>query len=209
MKKRHVILRERFFTVLLAMYYAFFVYSHGLYFVKTGSLTTLLFIAFELIICICVLAREHPKEVSFDVKAWLAASIGTYSSLLFISNRFEFQGDYIFLIIQLMGTLISLAGIFSLNLSFGIVAANRGVKTSGIYKFIRHPMYAGYFVSFICFVIQNVPDMHTLVWNVSILIIMCTALIYRIKYEEELLLHSKEYQEFCKTTKFRLIPGIW
>ncbi len=31
-----------------------------------------------------------------------------------------------------------------LGLSFGVVAANRGVKIGGPYSFIRHPMYAGY-----------------------------------------------------------------
>lgn len=36
-----------------------------------------------------------------------------------------------------------------LGLSFGVVAANRGVKIGGPYSFIRHPMYAGYTLSHI------------------------------------------------------------
>jgi protein-S-isoprenylcysteine O-methyltransferase Ste14 len=38
---------------------------------------------------------------------------------------------------------------FVLGRSFGMVAANRGVKIAGPYRFIRHPMYAGYTITHI------------------------------------------------------------
>lgn len=31
--------------------------------------------------------------------------------------------------------------------SFGLVAAHRGLKAGGLYAVVRHPMYAGYVIS--------------------------------------------------------------
>ena len=37
--------------------------------------------------------------------------------------------------------------------SFGVVPANRGIKTGGLYRFVRHPIYAGYAITHIGFLI--------------------------------------------------------
>jgi len=96
-----------------------------------------------------------------------------------------------------------------LNLSFGIVAANRGVKNSGLYKIVRHPMYAGYFLSLSCFAMQNVPDEASLIRNGIILTVTLIGLIIRIKYEEDLLIKDPQYKKLLKTTPYRLIPKVW
>lgn len=209
--KKHssIIIRERFFNILLALFYVYFAYSHAVYFFKTGSLPTFIFLVYESLIVFLVLLRKAPKEVSFDFKGWLAASIGTFLPIAFTSELHEFSGSLAVLAIQLIGVTISLIGMCSLNLSFGIVPANRGVKKAGMYKFVRHPIYAGYFISLTCFVIQNAGTQESLIRNAIILFITLTALIYRIKFEETFLSKDAEYKKLMKTTPYRLIPKVW
>ena len=52
-------------------------------------------------------------------------------------------------------SLIALASLGTLGRSFGIVAANRGVKTRGPYRLVRHPAYFGYLMSYLGYVAEN------------------------------------------------------
>lgn len=209
MENRKAILRERFFNMLLAMFFAIPAYAHAKYFYSTGSLPTLIFLVFEVLLVFLALSRNFPKEVSFSFKEWLAAAVGSFLPIFLLSNRGEFSGDFVFFALQLVGATISLFGMFSLNLSYGVVPANRGVRKAGLYKFVRHPIYAGYFVSLSCFVVQNAPDADTLIRNLSILLITLVALVFRIRFEERFLQKDAEYQKLMQATKYRLCPGVW
>lgn len=204
-----IFLREWAFNILVAAYYAVFVRLHALYFWETGSPTTLLFIVFESLIILLALTRRMPREVSFRHLDWIAAGIGTYLPLMMISKRFEFPGDVVVLGLQLFGILVSFIGMCSLNRSYGTVPANRGVRSSGLYRWVRHPIYAGYFLSLTCFVIQNVPDETTRLWNPLLLVITLAAMVFRIRFEEALLMKDPEYAALAQKTRYRLIPGIW
>ena len=46
---------------------------------------------------------------------------------------------------------IIIAGKLTLGRSFGLMPANRGVVSSGIYRFVRHPIYAGYLITHVAF----------------------------------------------------------
>ena len=56
---------------------------------------------------------------------------------------------------------IVIAGKLSLGRSFGLIPANRGVVSTGVYRFVRHPIYLGYLITHVGFVVAN-PTM----WNV-------------------------------------------
>jgi protein-S-isoprenylcysteine O-methyltransferase Ste14 len=94
--------------------------------------------------------------------------------------------------------------IWSLNTSFGIVAANRGIKKGGMYKLIRHPIYLGSIFLYIGYTCIN-PSL----FNLIILLTALMCQIVRIQREERLLKYSSEYVEYTKEVKYRLIPGIY
>ena len=50
--------------------------------------------------------------------------------------------------LQLIGLGLSIAAIASLGRSFAVVAANRGIRTAGVYRFVRHPLMLGFLVAF-------------------------------------------------------------
>ena len=48
----------------------------------------------------------------------------------------------------MLGLTLTCYGFWSLGRSFGVVAANRGIKSRGPYSFVRHPIYLGFLVAF-------------------------------------------------------------
>jgi len=207
--KETIFIREWFFNILIAGYYSHFAYQHLQYYLEKEHTTTLLFLIYETLIVLLALIRRIPKEVSFSFRDWAVAGLGTYTPLMMISAKGEFSGDIIILSLQLAAIIFSFFGMLSLNRSYGTVPANRGVQTSGLYRFMRHPVYAGYFISMTCFTLQNLPDFSVAAWNISLLIVTFIALVFRIRYEEEFLMRDEAYQTFAKQTRYRLLPGVW
>ena len=206
---RKILLREWAINLLLSGYYLYFARVHAEYVFETGEPTTLIFLIYESLIIMLLLTRRTPKEVSFKSKDWIAATLGTFAPLMLTSQHQAFTGDFIILILQIIGMVISLVGMCGLNRSFGIVPANRGVQVSGLYEVIRHPIYAGYFLSLTCFTLLNLPNIEVAARNISILLLTLTAIIFRIRYEEALLIKDKKYQTLVEKTRYRILPGIW
>ena len=46
--------------------------------------------------------------------------------------------------IMLIGLYVQISAKVILGRSFGLIAANRGIKVAGPHRIVRHPMYAGY-----------------------------------------------------------------
>ena len=87
------------------------------------------------------------------------------------------------------------------------VQEDRGqqVVTSGVYGFVRHPMYLGSALFFICG-----PLLMESILGLGLGVFMILVLAYRITREEVLLVEDLEgYAEYRQKTKYRLIPGIW
>src|SRR3712207_5654835 len=106
--------------------------------------------------------------------------------------------------LMLAGFMLQIAAKMTLRRSFGVVAANRGVKVGGPYRVIRHPMYAGYLLTQIGFLLTN-PS----VWNASIYAIALGFQISRILAEERVLSRDASYRAFTAAVPYRLAPGIF
>jgi protein-S-isoprenylcysteine O-methyltransferase Ste14 len=104
----------------------------------------------------------------------------------------------------MLGNLGQAAAKLALARSFGIAPANRGIKVSGPYRLVRHPMYAGYLVVHIGVVL-----MMPLPINVVIYTIGWTAQIRRILAEEALLGQDPTYREYRTKVRWRMIPGVF
>jgi protein-S-isoprenylcysteine O-methyltransferase Ste14 len=113
------------------------------------------------------------------------------------------------LILIVCGLLVRWLAIVSLKHQFTVdvsITKDHRIIRKGIYRFVRHPAYAGSLLSFfglgLCFA------------NYLTMLIMfppiCSAFLYRIHVEERALLDNfgDEYVNYCASTK-RLIPGIF
>ena len=70
----------------------------------------------------------------------------------------------------------------ALGRSFGLVPANRGVVVRGPYMIVRHPIYTGYLLTHIGFLLANPTP-----WNIAVLLAANGALVVRAMMEERVL----------------------
>ena len=172
----------------------------------TGHLlAVVLLLLSEGIVCFLILFRRPTTNISQKPGDWLIAAAGTFLPLMVSKGS---GGDAI---LGHLGPLLMLAGLIvhvgaklSLLRSFGLVAANRGVKSGGIYSYIRHPMYAGYMLTHIGFLLSS-PSL----WNAVIYSAVWTFLVARIVAEERVLNADAEYRAYARRVRHRIVPGIY
>ena len=98
-------------------------------------------------------------------------------------------------VLLFFGLILQCLGMMSLRRSIGLVPANRGIVTDGLYQFVRHPLYcastfvlAGYLI--------NHPTEH----NVLVFALWFGLQMLRIFNEERFLSAEKPYREFMTQT---------
>lgn len=188
---------------LLVAFFSVFAWANFSHWRSTGSPSGLGTTLLEGWAAVLFLARRMPDELSVRPVAWLAAPIGSFAMLLARptdGGLLNFPCE----LVQLLGLLIALVSLGTLGRSFGIVAANRGVKTQGPYRFVRHPAYVGYFISYLGYVAEN-PS----VVNVGLLCLSTAFQLVRIREEEQLLSGDASYQGYRTTVRYRLIPRVY
>ncbi len=157
----------------------------------------------EGIIIVFLVLRRPTANISLRPQDWAAAFGGTLAPLL-VAKSADPQHLAIGAFLIMFGMFTQLSAKLSLRRSFGLVAANRGVKTGGAYRYVRHPMYLGYMISHVGFLIM-VPTL----WNFTVYAVGWTCLVLRIVFEERLLSKDAAYQEFKTRVRRRLIPGVY
>ncbi len=150
-----------------------------------------------------IVRKTPPKQTNTSPRDWLVAFCGTYMQN-FLRPTPQGHDSIIIGIIQALGFIVCIGGALSLNESFGVVAANRGVKSKGMYRFMRHPIYAGYFLEAGAFLAQNLS-----IDNIIIMLIWAAFQFRRIFVEEQFLSADPAYVAYQKKVPWRLIPFVW
>ena len=157
----------------------------------------------ESVVVLLLLLRRQTEQISVNVFDWTIAF--SCSFLVLLINQ---GGDPISYVagttLLIFGVAIHLGAKLSLRRSFGIVAANRGVKLNGLYAFVRHPMYTGYILSHIGFLLVE-PSFQNLIIYAAV----WSLLVMRIFAEERVLSQNADYREFQDRVRYRLFPGIF
>ena len=175
-------------------------------FTSANQFAPLIMVA-ETAIVIFVLLRRPTEKISLKLGDWLLAITATYAPLLIQpANTPAALQLLVPLAVGLIifGNVIQIAAKMFLRRSFGIAPANRGIKTDGMYRIVRHPMYAGYLVVHIG-ILMLMPTM----LNFVIYAIGWWAQILRLIAEERLLGEDPAYQVLMQKTRWRLIPGVF
>lgn len=159
----------------------------------------------ETSIALFVLFRRPTKQISMRLGDWLLAATATYAPLLIVPTDEQWPAlESLAVALVLFGNVIQISGKMFLRRSFGVAPANRGIKRDGMYRFVRHPIYAGYLFTHIGILVV----MPSLV-NLTIYAIGWWAQILRIGAEEKLLSADPDYRDYMQHTRWRLLPGIY
>ena len=159
----------------------------------------------ETAVMLFTLIRRPTGAISLRLGDWLLATTATIAPLLIIPTDNPYPalaGLGLFLLF--FGNCWQAWAKLILRRSFGITPANRGVKITGAYRFMRHPMYAGYLLVHLgVLVVMFSP------YNLAIYAIGWVAQILRLLAEERLLAQDPAYRDYMTKVRWRLIPGIF
>jgi protein-S-isoprenylcysteine O-methyltransferase Ste14 len=172
---------------------------------QTGRVTGLLLVASEGLVVVLMIIRRPCREVD---RRWLVRLITTISivgpPLVRPVPTPAGREDVATAMLSALGLALVVAAKLTLGRSFGLVPANRGVVCSGPYRFVRHPIYLGYLVTNIAFLIAN-----PLAWNLLVFGVADSALVVRALYEEQTLEHDRAYLAYQARVRWHIVPGVF
>ncbi len=163
-----------------------------------------LLIVAETIVVGFVICRRQTSAITKNPADWLMALGGTLPPLLFHAGGPHLISPFVAGMVMTFGILVQVSAKFFLRRSFGIAAANRGVKMGGPYMLVRHPMYLGYAITWAGFLSVNA------LWtNIALVLFALMMQIVRILIEERLLKTDPAYSAYMARVRYRTIPGIF
>jgi protein-S-isoprenylcysteine O-methyltransferase Ste14 len=173
-------------------------------FLATGKWTSLFWMVSEGVVVVLLVFRRPSLQVSRNPWDWFAGIAGSLLVLLVRPTGSAVAPDAVGFALQLLGTGFQLYGKLALGRSFGIVAANRGVVSSGPYRLVRHPIYLGYLVTHAGFLLSNVSARNVAIYGAAYVF-----QVARIFAEERILAEDSRYREYLRCVRYRLIPGVF
>ena len=195
--------RASLFTgIAMACLWGVFASAHVLAFLRGGDWSYPLFCAAETLAALFFIVRSAPVSVSTDAGDWLLAIGATFAPFFFAPSDLTIWPGARYLLA--VGSLLQIAGLLSLNRSFGLVAAQRDIKTGGVYRVIRHPLYASYLISLSGYLLANTSAANTVTYVATI-----SMLVARLLREERFLATDVRYRVYMRQVKYRLLPFIF
>jgi len=203
---REQILSEGAMRLLAVIVFSIFVASALHQFIKDPSRVSLLLLAVsEMFTLGLALCTRVPRERDWNPVTVIVSVCASFYFLAFsIGPGIHLFPEKISAALQVAGMLIQLGAKFHLRRSFGILPANRGIVVSGPYRFLRHPIYFGYFVNQAGFLLSNFG-----LQNLAVLVALWLLQAFRVIREELVLMKDPEYRDYAARVHYRFLPGVF
>jgi protein-S-isoprenylcysteine O-methyltransferase Ste14 len=190
-------------NLLLATLFISFAYAHLQRFLAHPRPSLLLIVIVEGLVAVMLVIRRDPENTQHSWKTWLATSIGTFAPMLLRPT--DAPTDLLIgQVLQVAAVLLQIGAVLSLNRSFGLLPAHRGVKSDGMYRWVRHPLYSTYLLAHVGYLASNMS-----VANFLVILTVTVFQVVRILQEEALLLQYPDYARYSSSTRWRLVPAVW
>jgi protein-S-isoprenylcysteine O-methyltransferase Ste14 len=184
--------------------FVFFATQVGGEFARTGHLTGLLLLVSELLVVLLTVVRRPAAVVDRTTSTRLIAAASMIGIYFIRPVGTPLVSDLATATVSGAGLLAIIAAKLTLGRSFGLMPANRGIVSRGIYRVVRHPIYAGYLVTHAAFLVA-----HPTPWNAMLLVTSDTALLVRALYEERTLARDPAYATYMRQVPWRVLPGCF
>jgi protein-S-isoprenylcysteine O-methyltransferase Ste14 len=155
-------------------------------------------------LAVALILTRKSGEMAVRAVPVLAAFAGTALPLLVRPGGIAIIPSIMSTSVMFGGLGLSVLSKLYLNRSFGLVAANRGIKIGGPYRLVRHPMYLGYFIiqsAFLCASFSLV--------NLGIYLLTWGCQLVRVHEEETVLQQDCSYRQFAGRVTAKLLPGVY
>jgi protein-S-isoprenylcysteine O-methyltransferase Ste14 len=163
-----------------------------------------LFVA-EVFTVLLLLTARPAKAVNRSPLPAAAALVATFN-LLFIELD---RGDpllpaEICVPLQAVGIALQLVSKAFLGRAFDLFPANRGIVTRGPYRLVRHPIYLGYFLNHVGFLLSSFTVLNAAIYTAVYLVQG-----FRMIEEEKVLRGDPEYADYMARVRFRFLPPFF
>ena len=190
-------------NMFLATFFVLFAIANAKSFLINPRLSVFLIVLTETIVAIFLVIRRDPDETLHSWQTWVTTTLGTLAP--FLLRPVDATADVLLgNVLQISGFMLQIGALLALNRCLGLLPAYRGIKSSGMYGWVRHPLYMAYVITYLGYFLNN-PSLG----NLGIVVSGTGFLVMRIHYEEALLSKYADYVRYAHKTRWRLIPAIW
>jgi len=177
----------------------------GADFLSTGRVTGLLLLVSEMLVVVLTVMRRSAAAVDRSMRARLLTAVSMLGPpLLQPTQVAALLPQSVTIAASVVGLAVVIAGKMTLGRSFGLMPANRGVVSSGVYRVVRHPIYLGYLITHVAFLVAT-PS----AWNIAALVAADAALLLRAVCEEQTLSRDSQYRAYQQLVRWRVCPGLF
>jgi len=190
---------------VIVVLFSFMAVQFGRDFLETGRLTNLMLLTSEMLVVALTVLRRAAATVDRSVRARMLTTLSLLGPpLVKPAQVLPWLPASVTVAASILGLAVVIAGKLTLGRSFGLMPANRGIVSSGVYRLVRHPIYLGYLITHVAFLFANPTP-----WNLAILIGGDTALLMRAVCEEQTLARDAGYREYQQVVRWRVCPGLF
>jgi protein-S-isoprenylcysteine O-methyltransferase Ste14 len=159
-----------------------------------------------LLVVATMVFRIAPVRITANPWYWLLAFVASYQGLwaaAFIQKGTAIVPGAVSNSISILSLVVAAYARLSLGRNIGLVPAQRTIVTRGAYRFVRHPIYTGIFISWLAFVLRVYTP-----GNLVLVLVGCGLFVIKSFIEEGFLREDPEYAAYLARVRWRWFPGL-